>query len=259
MATLKESNEKLNKLILLYKSCTDEKKKRVYHIKTVEAGMGLVKRIAMSISLSASPQYEDLVQVGAVGLIKAVEAFEAQRNTKFSTYATYYIKGEIRHYIRDKADLIKTPRKMQELLFKVYSARKEIIEDGNPEPTTEQIAEFLGISTKKIQEIVKIEQYKSLLSLDQNFSSDPDDVSLLDKIPSSKSHQDFDSSENKVMIRSAIEKLPEDLKEILKMNFFDELNQREISEKLGISQMQVSRRIKKALHKMYELIGKIQD
>lgn len=252
-----DSNDNLNKLILQYKSCRDLRKKRVYHLKTVESGMVLVRKIASSVSLKSSSQYEDLVQVGALGLIKAIDAFEAKRNTKFSTYATYYIKGEIRHYIRDKADLIKTPRKMQEVLFKVYSARKELMDEGISEPTIEQISEMLNLPVKKVQDVVKIEQYKSLLSLDQTFSADADDVSLLDKIPSDKSHEEFDCSETRVMLHAAIEKLPEDLKTILKMNFFEELNQREISEKLGISQMQVSRKIKKALHVMYELIGKI--
>ena len=255
--TKTQDNEKLNKMVLLYKSATESAKKRVYHFKTVEAGLVLVRRIASSISPQNAPQYEDLLQVGALGLIKAINAYEPERNTRFSTYATYFIKGEIRHYIRDKADLIKTPRKVQELLFKIYSVRKELMEGGNSEPSIEQISEYMEIPVKKIREVVNIEQYKSLLSLDQSYVTDSDDVSLIDKIPSTKSREDINSSENRVMLQAAIEKLPEELKDILKMNFYEDMSQREISEKLGISQMQVSRKIKKALHIMYNIIGNI--
>ena len=93
-----------------------------------------------------------------------------------------------------------------------------------------------------------------ILSLDQACFTDDDEYSLLDKIPSGDYREVLNSYEDKIMIVSAINKLPPKLKQIIEMSFFEDLNQREISERIHISQMQVSRRIKKALSKMYEII-----
>lgn len=193
-------------LISAYHNSKDEKKKRMLHLSIVDAGMVLVKKIASSVSSQSGIPAEDLIQVGSIGLIKAVDFFNADKNTKFKTYATYFIRGEMQHYLRDKASIIKPPR--------------------GPEK----------------------EDYKDIVSLDQ--SLEDENAALIDKISSG----DNEHQEDKMMIVDAIEKLPPDLREIIELSYYDDLNQREISEKLNISQMQVSRQIKKALHKMYEII-----
>ena len=248
------NNDNIDKLVVAYKQITDEKKKRSIHLRIVELGMELVKKVASPIAMQNLSPIEDLMQVGAVGLIKAIDFYTPNRNAKFLTYANYFIKGEIRHYIRDKAAIIKTPRKVQELLFKIYATQKELKEELKAEPTTKQISERINVPVEKIEDVMKIEQYKTMISLDQTISSDNEDVSLLDRIPA-EDYQEFqDFYENKILIEDAIRRLPEELRKILTMSFFEELNQREISEKMNISQMQVSRRLKKALNRMYEII-----
>ena len=248
------SNDNIDKLVVAYKKITDEKKKRSIHLRIVELGMELVKKVASPIAMQNLSPIEDLMQVGAVGLIKAIDFYTPNRNAKFLTYANYFIKGEIRHYIRDKAAIIKTPRKVQELLFKIYATQKELKEELKAEPTTKQISDRINVPVEKIEDVMKIEQYKTMISLDQTISSDNEDVSLLDRIPA-EDYQEFqDFYENKILIEDAIRRLPEELRKILTMSFFEELNQREISEKMNISQMQVSRRLKKALNRMYEII-----
>lgn len=259
-----ESKEKkvedLDEQILIYKECKDEKKKRMLHINIVENGMFLVKKIAGNISAQSGISNEDLVQVGSIGLIKAIEFFNPDKNTRFKTYASYFIRGEIKHYLRDKASIIKAPRELQELVFKISSAVKQLKEDGFEDPTEEQIAEAVGVSVKKIHEVMELELCKSTLSLDQAISSvDDDDLTLIDKIPSGDYQEFMNSYENKLMLAAAIKKLPKDLQEIVEMSYYQDLNQREISEKINISQMQVSRRLKKALSKMYEIIKSKDD
>lgn len=259
-----ESKEKkvedLDEQILIYKECKDEKKKRMLHINIVENGMYLVKKIAGNISAQSGISNEDLVQVGSIGLIKAIEFFKPDKNTKFKTYASYFIRGEIKHYLRDKASIIKAPRELQELVFKISTAVKQLKEDGFEDPTEEQIAETVGVSVKKIHEVMELELCKSTLSLDQAISSvDDDDLTLIDKIPSGDYQEFMNSYENKLMLAAAIKKLPKDLQEIVEMSYYQDLNQREISEKINISQMQVSRRLKKALSKMYEIIKSKDD
>ncbi len=249
------NKQTLENLVIAYKKCSDEKKKKVLHLRIIEQTLELVKKIATPIAVQTGTPTEDLIQVGALGLIKAIEFFENDKNAKFETYANYFIKGEIKHFVRDKSGLIKTPRKVQELLFKINSARKSLMDAGNNDPSDEVISEYLNIPVEQIREVMNIEQYKSLISLDQSVSSgDDDELSLLEKIPAGDSIGYGDSFENKLMLSFAIEKLPADLRQIIEMSFYQDLNQREISEKLHISQMQVSRRLKKALSRLYEII-----
>lgn len=247
--------EETDALILAYKACNDEKKKRMLHLSLVENAMSLVKKIASTISFQSGISNEDLVQVGSIGLIKAIEFFDPSKNVKFKTYASYFIRGEIKHYLRDKASIIKAPRELQELVFKISSAVKTLKEKGFEEPTEEQISECVGVDIKKIHEVLEIELCKTTLSLDQAISSvDDDDITLIDKIPAGDYQEFMNSYENRIMLKQAIEKLPTDLREIIELSYYHGLNQREISERIHISQMQVSRRLKKALNKMYEII-----
>lgn len=246
--------EELDVQLNAYKECKDDKKKRMIHINIVESAMYLVKKIAGNIAAQSGLASEDLIQVGSIGLIKAIEFYNPDKNTRFKTYASYFIRGEIKHYLRDKASIIKAPRELQELVFKISTAVKKLNEKGFEEPTDEQIAEEVGVSTSKIHEVLEIEYCKSTLSLDQSFTSEDDDLTLIDKIPSGDYQEFLNSYEDKIMIAGAIKKLPKDLRQIIELSYYEDLNQREISEKINISQMQVSRRLKKALNKMYEII-----
>ena len=253
----KNKTDELDIKLVAYKSCNDEKKKRMLHLEIVEHAMSLVKKIACNISFQSGVSNEDLIQVGSIGLIKAIEFFNPDKNVRFTTYASYFIRGEIKHYLRDKASLIKAPRELQELVFKISTAVKQLKEKGFDEPTEEQISEILNIAVSKIHEVMEIELCKTTLSLDQAISSvEDDDLTLIDKIPAGDYQEKLNSYENKIMLAQAIEKLPADLREIIELSYYHDLNQREISEKINISQMQVSRRLKKALNKMYEIIKK---
>lgn len=246
--------EKLDSLIASYKKCTDEKKKRMLHLKIVEDAMILVKKIANTIAMQSGVNNEDLIQVGSLGLIKAIDAYKPDMNTKFRTYATYFIKGEIKHYLRDKAAMIKAPRELQELVFRISTTIKKLNEEGVEDPTAEDIADVLGLSAAKVEEVMNIDKYKNALSLDQYLMGDDEDFSLLDKIPAGDYKEFMNSYEDKIMISGTIKKLPPELRQIIELSYYEDLNQREIAEKIHISQMQVSRRLKKALNKMYELI-----
>lgn len=255
MDTTKERQfEALDALLISFKNTKDEKKKRMLHLKIVEEAMDLVKKIANTIALQSGISNEDLIQVGSLGLIKAIEFYRLDMNTKFKTYATYFIKGEIKHYLRDKASIIKAPRELQELMFKINTARKKLAESGFEDASVEQIAEYLDLPPAKITEVIEIERCKSTLSLDQSFMSDDEEMPLLDKIPANDYQEFMNSYENKIMLASTIKRLPPDLREIIELSYYEDLNQREISEKMNMSQMQVSRRLKKALSRMYEMI-----
>ncbi len=246
----------LDSLIAAYKQCKDERKKHLIHLQILEISMEYVKKVASGISAQSGIPNEDLVQVGSIGLIKAIELFDSRKPAKFKTYAGYLIRGEIKHYLRDKASIIRAPRELQELVSKISLAIKELKSEGFDEPTEDQIAELTGIDVEKVQDVLDLELSISTLSLDQTISSsnDEDEMTLVDKIPAGDYQEFLTSYENKIMLASAINKLPDELREIIELSYYHDLNQREIAEKKNISQMQVSRRLKKAINKLYEII-----
>ena len=210
----KFSND-IDELIVLYYNCKDDSKRRAMHINIVENGMILVKKIAGSLASQTGVSFEDLVQVGALGLIKAIDTFSPDKNTKFTTFASYYIKGELSHYKRDKAALIKTPRKIQELLVKVYTAVKSLSALNNSDPTVKDIATYINIAPEKVEEVINIDKYKYMISLDQTISTDEEDSTLLEKIPADDYQETQDQYETKLVVENAINKLKPDLKKIL--------------------------------------------
>ena len=246
--------DKLNELLMAYKTCTDEKKKKVLYLNIFEKSLVIVKKIANTINPYTDVGYDDLTQIGSVGLMKAIESYKPEHKAKFNTYATYFIKGEIRHYLRDKSSLIRVPRDLQELLLKVSAATKELVEKGINDPSIDEIAEILSLPADRIEEVKNIENIKSSVSLDQYLKADEEDLSLMDKIPAENYQELISKYENKILLKEVINKLPEDLKEIVEMNYFQDLSQREIAEKIHSSQMQVSRKLKKALNQMYQYL-----
>lgn len=255
MLTKEENFAQIHEWLVTYKSSEDKKFKKQLQNLIVVASMPFVKRIACGLARRATDPIDDLIQVGSVGLIKAIELYNPDIGTKFKTYATYLITGEIRHYLRDKASMIKAPREIQELAFRINCIIKQLTEEEGQEPTSEQIAEIMSLSVNKVNDIIEVDRRKSTLSLDQTLSLEDDDtMSLADKIPSGDYQEFLSSYEQKIMLSGAIAQLKPKLKEVIELSYYEDLNQREISEKLYISQMQVSRRLKQALEEMYKII-----
>lgn len=256
MITQDESFAQIHEWLKTYKNSDDKKLKKQLQNLIVVASMPFVKRIACGLARRSTDPVDDLIQVGSVGLIKAIELYNPDMGTKFKTYATYLITGEIRHYLRDKASMIKAPREIQELAFRINCVIKQLTEDGF-EPTSEQVAEAMSLPVNRVNDIIEVDRRKSTISLDQTSNFDEDDTtSLADKIPSGDYQEFLSSYEEKIMLSKAISQLKPKLREVIELSYYEDLNQREISEKLDISQMQVSRRLKQALSDMYEIITK---
>ena len=256
LANQDETFIQIHDWLVTYKKSNDKKLKKQLQNLIVVASMPFVKRIAFGLARRATDPVDDLIQVGAVGLIKAIDLYNPDMGTKFKTYATYLITGEIRHYLRDKASMIKAPREIQELAFRINCVIKKLTEDGC-EPSSEQIAEAMSLPVNKINDIIEVDRRKSTISLDQTTTYDDEDsISLADKIPSGDYMEFLSTYEEKIMLSGAISLLKPKLKEVLELSYYEDLNQREISEKLDISQMQVSRRLKQALEDMYKIITK---
>ena len=248
--------DKIDKMLLQYNNSQDLKEKRNLENEIIVEALPLVRKISSYLAKRSTDPIEDILQVGILGLIKSVKMFDITKSPNFKTYATYFITGEIRHYLRDKVSIIKAPREIYELAYKVNKVIQDIKDADGEIPSEEKIASELNTPVDKIREVIEVEKRRHVISLEQIISyMDSDAQSLSDKIPNENYSTALEYQENRIMIKSAINKLDEDLKEIIEMNFFKDISQTKISEILGISQMQVSRKIKRALKKLFEIIN----
>lgn len=218
--------------------------------------MPLVKRVAHTLARRSTDPVEDIIQVGSLGLIKAIRLYDTKVSKNFKSYATYLITGEIRHYLRDKAQMIKAPRAIQELAFRVHKIALELKEEMGEKPTDSDIAKKLEMPVKKVKEAIDADRRKTTVSLDQMFFQNEDDEysNWGDKI-ADLSYENIQSlREDRIILAESLESIEPELKQIVEMAYFKDMSQTEIAEIIGISQMQVSRKLKKALNLLHEIV-----
>jgi len=249
------SLEDINNWLREYKTASDQKIKTQLRDLIVLSYLPFVKKISHGLARRATDPTEDLIQVGSLGLLKAIEQYDTNLGASFKTYATYLITGEIRHYLRDKANMIRAPRELQELSFRINQIIQKLTAKLGRPPTDFEIASELEIPLNKVTEVVEVDRRKQMLSLDQVVSgSTESEQAYVDKLVDSK-YQDFlIAQEDRIMLTEAVESLSEPLKDVIKLSFFEDLSQNEIARRLNISQMQVSRRLKKAISELFKII-----
>lgn len=209
----------------------------------------LVRKIAKGLARRATDPLEDLIQVGSIGLLEAAERYQEGYNTEFKTYAVHFITGHIRHYLRDRQSLLRGPRALQELSYRLSQITQKLTQEFDREPTHEEIAEALQIEKDRIREVQAYDRRVTVLWLDQESHDTGEDESrsLLDTVSDPDSvGESADKLDNRIVLAEAIEQLPENLKELLELRYFQDLTQAELSKRFGISQMEVCRRLKRA-------------
>jgi RNA polymerase sigma-B factor len=227
---------------------SDESAREKLRDQIVERVMPYVKKIAHGLARRSSDPVEDLIQVGNIGLIKAVDKFNPLVGSSFKTYATYFITGEIRHYLRDKTSMIKAPRQMYELYYRINQIVQRLTEHLGRTPTDVEIADELQCPVSKVTQAQDIERRRLPISLDQFLVSDGGNETIyMERLVDQAQTEFVESHENKMLLERAMHGLKAELRDVVHMTYYDDLSQTEIAERLGISQMQVSRRLRKAL------------
>ncbi len=188
---------------------------------------------------------EDLVQVGTIGLIKAVDRFDPQRGVEFSTYATPTIVGEIKRHFRDKGWAIRVPRRLQELRMSIGAATAELSQKSGRSPTVAELAAHIGVSEDEIIEGLEGAQAYSTSSLDAQVGGDDDAPMLADRLGADD--PDLEGVEYRESLKPLLAALPARERRILVLRFFHGMTQSQIAEEVGISQMHVSRLLAKSL------------
>lgn len=195
-------------------------------------------------------QLEDLVQVGCIGLIKAIDRFDYNRGVALSTYATPNIIGEIKRYFRDKGWAVKVPRGLLELNMRLEQISGSLAGSHRRSPTVQELAEAAQASPEEVLEAIEAGRSRSSLSLDSSYASDDDegDRSPMESI--GRHDEGFDDAERRVILEPGLAQLSERERSILHQRFFEGLTQSQIAANIGVSQMHVSRLIRKALAKV---------
>lgn len=209
----------------------------------------LVAKIAAHYQSQAP--YEDLVQVGSIGLMRAYERYDPSLGVTFRTYATHLVTGEIKHYLRDHVPLVRPPRELVELSSRIHQVIQELAASCGREPSPEEVALRLNVPVAKVRDSLGLEHRTVSLDDEAGDGLNP----LIEQIED-KRYRSFQlAQEDRMVVAEAMGAIREQSRQIIDFIFFQDLTQTEAAKQLGISQMQVSRRLKKAMQELWETLN----
>ena len=241
----------VRQLFLEYKAAPEGDRPRLRE-RLVDQYIGLVEFLARRFRNRGEP-LEDLVQVGTIGLLKAIERFDLEREVEFSTYATPTIVGELKRHFRDKGWAVRVPRRLQELHLELTKVVSTLGQELGRSPTVAEIANSAGTTEENVLEGLEIAQAYNFTSLDAPIDSDDaGSTSFADQLGGEDDQ--LRNLEYRASLAPEMAKLPERERRILYLRFFKGLTQSEIAERLGISQMHVSRLLNRTLIRLREVL-----
>jgi RNA polymerase sigma-B factor len=218
--------------------------------KLVEANLPLARAIARRYA-GRGEQLDDLVQVASIGLIKAIDRFDLERGVFLRTYAVPTIVGEIKRHFRDRAWAVHVPRRLKELNQQLSSLIKDMSVQLERSPTIAELAEAAGIEEEQVLEAIESSRAYTAESL----SAPADEGSELDRMQAlGVVEQSFERAEDQHLLAPGLDALDARERRIIQLRFYDGLTQTQIANQLGISQMHVSRLIRRALETMREAL-----
>jgi RNA polymerase sigma-B factor len=245
--------EELRALHRRYRETTDPAEKERIREQLVNAYHDFVYFLARKFQNRGEP-LDDIVQVGYLGLIKAIERFDPDLGYEFTTFATLTVAGEIKRHFRDKGTAIRFPRRLQELHQSVVRVNEQMKNELGREPTVAELAERLGVTPDDVTEAMEIGPAYIPLSLDQPVASSDgqDSRSVSERIGSAD--PELDRVEMRDVLDRAMEHLTPRERAIMAMRFYEQMSQSEIARRLGISQMHVSRLQRAALEQLRKYV-----
>jgi RNA polymerase sigma-B factor len=197
---------------------------------------------------------DDIVQVGYLGLIKAIERFDPDLGYEFTTFATLTVAGEIKRHFRDKGTAIRFPRRLQELHQAVVRVNEQMKNELGREPSVSELAERLGVPPEDVTEAMEMGPAYMPISLDQPLaSSDGEDARAVSERIGGEDPE-LDRVEMRDVLSRAMEHLTPRERSIMAMRFYEQMSQSEIARRLGISQMHVSRLQRAALEQLRKYV-----
>jgi RNA polymerase sigma-B factor len=217
----------------------------------IERFLPLARKLARRYGQSSEP-YEDLVQVASLGLVKAVERFDPDRGFAFSSFAVPTIVGELKRYFRDTAWALHVDRGAQERARRISDGQQKLSTQTGRIPTVDELAQYLEISQEEVLDGLQTAEAYGAISLDAPLSGEEDeDATRLDAI--GQADDRLELVDEQATIFAAAQHLPAREREILYLRFGEDLTQSEIADRVDVSQMQVSRLLRRSLQRLRDL------
>lgn len=228
---------------------------QVAQTRLVEHYQKLIESLAYRYSKGKS-HHEDLVQVGMVGLLGAIKRFDVSFERRFEAFLVPTVVGEIKRYLRDKTWSVHVPRRIKEIGPKIKNANDELTNRLERSPQISEIADHLEVSEEDVLEAMEMGQSYNALSVDHSIEADKDGstVTLLDVM--GQSDDNYDLSEKRLILEKVLPILSEREREIIQFTFMEGLSQKETGERVGLSQMHVSRLQRTAINKLRQAVSK---
>jgi RNA polymerase sigma-B factor len=224
---------------------------RAIRDRVIESHIVLVEQLARRF-LNRGEPFDDLVQAGSIGLVKAVDGFDPELGFEFSAYASTTIIGELKRHFRDKGWSVRAPRRIQELYLRIGQASGDLSQQLGRSPTVQELAEDTDSSPEDVLEALEAAHALRANSLDTP-SAEGD--TLGSRLGSEDSA--FERSESRVLLERQLAALDEREQAIIRMRFFEDLTQAEIATRIGMSQMHVSRLLARSLRRLQEVCGPV--
>ena len=193
---------------------------------------------------------EDLVQVASMGLLKAIDRFDPARGIAFSSFAVPTIAGELKRHFRDKGWSVRVPRDLQELAVRVDRATNRLVHELGRAPTAAEIAQDVGVSIEQVLEAREAAAAYRAESLDRSFDDDQDGTRVVDRLGGDD--PGYRQAESSATVESMMSILSDREREILRLRFVEDLTQSEIGDRVGLSQMHISRLLRQAIARLRE-------
>lgn len=243
---MKLPSDEIERLLALYVQTHSP----VYRDRLVEAHLYIAEIVARKFS-GRGVDFDDLYQVAALALVKAIERFDPERGVKLASFVTPGMVGEVKNYFRDKSRMIRPPRRTSELVRLVDAAREALTQELNRAPRVDEIAEKANLSEDEVLEALEAASSQPV-SLDMQTSDEDEDLSLSSVLGAEE--KGFSEFETADMLKRGMARLTEQQRKIIYLRFFENLSQREVAQRIGVSQMSVSRAERSALEKMREAL-----
>lgn len=221
----------------------------------VKLNVGLVRKEVYHWLNRCTETYDDLLQVGCIGLIRAIERFDISKGRAFSSFATPYIRGEIQHYLRDKSPSLRIPRNWLAIDRQATKVIQDLRVKLKRKPTDLEVASALDISLEQWQEIQLACRNRAPLSLDAPVQDEINGTTSLGELVPDTQYRSFQlAQEDQIRLQQGLAKLEEGTRKVLEFVFLCDLTQKETAERMGISAVTVSRRIKKGLKSLQNIM-----
>jgi RNA polymerase sigma-B factor len=249
-----EIYEKISKKLDKYQSSNDISEKDQIKKYIVTQMYPVVERIAKTIARRTTDPIEDLIQAGFIGLLKAIEKYNSEKNDNFRVYAGYLIIGEMKHFLRDKLNMIRVPRHIQELSIRINNFTQNLTPEEVNSLTSDEMASALQVSPKAVDVAIQIERRRSTLSLEDAFQVGNDNLSYEEVLADGNYTEKSLYEDARIMFEDVINKLPVNERMLIKMYYKQDMSQKDIANYLNLNKMCVSRRLRQACDLLSDMI-----